>query len=198
MTSLILASESETRKKMLENAGVSFTAVKPLVDEKLLRDSLVAEKAPARDIADALAETKARSVSMMHPESYVLGADQILERDGRIFEKAADRAGATHVLRALSGGTHQLFSAAVIYQAGQPVWRFVDTARMTVRPLDDDFIDAYLDKVGDAAFWSVGAYQFEGLGANLFTRVEGSHFTVLGLPLLPLLDYFRRIGLVAL
>lgn len=198
MTPLILASTSKTRTDMLTKSGVVFSAEKPFTDEKGLRDSLVAEGASGRNIADALAEMKARSVSLTKPEAYVLGADQILEKSGKIYEKAPDRAAAKKTLLELSGDVHQLHSAAVIYQGGQAVWRFTDSVKMHVRPLSEEYVDMYLDKLGDDAFWSVGAYQLEGLGAQLFTRVEGSHFTVLGLPLLPVLDFLRRVGIVPL
>lgn len=198
MTPLILASTSKTRIDMLTKSGVVFFTEKPLTDEKGLRDSLVAEGASGRNTADALAEAKARSVSLIKPEAYVLGADQILEKDGKIYEKAPDREAARNTLLELSDAVHQLHSAAVIYQGGQAVWRFTDTAKLHVRPLSEEYVDMYLDKLGEDAFWSVGAYQLEGLGAQLFTRVEGSHFTVLGLPLLPVLDFFRRVGIVPL
>ena len=183
---------------MLSNAGVPFTAMRPRIDEAEIKAALLAEGAPARDIADTLADMKARSISIVEPDKLVLGSDQVVVRDSKLFSKASTRGDAVATLKALSGGIHELISAAVIYEAGQPVWRTVDSVKMTMRPLDDGFIEQYLDAIGDAAFWSAGAYQLEGLGAQLFTRVDGDYFTVLGLPLLPVLDYLRRREVIAL
>jgi len=195
---LVLASGSQTRADMLKNAGVAFEVDPARVDEDAVKAALIADGAPPRDIADALADLKAMNVAMRRPADMVLGADQILVCEGKVFSKASTRDEAAQTLKALSGKTHQLLSAAVIYEEGQPVWRYVDTVKLTVRPLSDDFIETYLDSIGDAAFWSVGAYQIEGLGAQLFTRVEGDHFTVLGLPLLAFLDFLRLRGMMPL
>lgn len=195
---LVLASGSQTRADMLKNAGVAFEVDPARVDEDAVKSALIADGAPPRDIADALADLKAMNVAMRRPNDMVLGADQILVCEGKVFSKASTRDDAAETLKALSGKTHQLLSAAVIYEEGQPVWRYVDTVKLTVRPLSDDFIETYLDSIGDAAFWSVGAYQIEGLGAQLFTRVEGDHFTVLGLPLLAFLDFLRLRGMMPL
>lgn len=195
---LVLASGSKTRALMLENAGVAFEIDPAHVDEDAVKDALLAEGAPMRDIADALADLKARTVAMRRPDAKVLGGDQIMVCGGKLFSKARTRDDAVATLRAISGGDHHLISAAVIYEGSEPVWRMVDIVKMTVRPLSDDFIEGYLDAIGDAAFAGVGCYQFEGRGAQLFTKVEGSHFSILGLPLLPLLDYLRRTGEVPL
>lgn len=189
---LVLASGSKTRKKMLENAGIAITVSPPVVDEGAIKESLISEGVRARDIADALAEAKARTAAYQHPDSMVLAADQILALDEKIFSKAKTREDAVAALKLLSGKKHKLVSAAVVYEQGQPVWRHVDEAVLTVRPLSDAFIDQYLDRLGDDAFWSVGCYQLEGLGAQLFEKIEGDYFTILGLPLLPLLDFLRR------
>lgn len=193
---LILASASETRKRLLVNAGVNIEVAPSAVDEEALKESLIDCGAPARDIADALAEAKARATSLVHPERLVLGADQILVQDGTFFSKATARESAKKTLLELSGKTHQLVSAVVVYDQGQPVWRYVDTAKMSVRPLSDTFIEDYLTALGGDAFWSVGCYQLEGLGAQLFDKIEGDHFTILGLPLIPVLDFLRRRGIV--
>ena len=198
MTDIILASGSKTRAQMLEAAGVVFLVQTPAVDEETLKASMIADSMPALDIADALADMKARSVSLLKPNAFVLGADQLLVHDGKILSKASNRGAAFKTLQLLSGGVHALISAAVLYQNGEPIWRTTDKAVLTVRPLSDDFIEGYLDKLGDDAYWSVGTYQIEGLGAQLFTKVDGDHFTVLGLPLLPLLDFFRRAGCMPL
>lgn len=194
--SLVLASTSKTRQKMLSNAGLEFSASPAAIDEKVLKDSLLAEKASARDIADFLAEAKARSVSFFKPDALVIGADQTLVCGDIVFSKATDKTTAASTLRALSCKTHRLYSAAVIYEGQQAVWRHVSHADLTMRPLSDDFIEAYLDTLGDDAFWSVGSYQLEGLGAQLFSKIDGDYFTILGLPLLPLLDYLRRRGCI--
>ena len=195
---LILASGSTTRHKMLTDAGVSFDVQKPAVDEEAVKAALIQEGASPRDIADALGDLKARSVAMMHPDAYVLGSDQILVEGKRIFSKAENRAQAKETLQQLSGKSHYLISSAVIYQGGQAIWRTLDQVKLTMRPLGDAFIEDYLDQIGDAAFWSVGSYQIEGRGAQLFTRVDGSHFTVLGMPLLPVLDFLRLHGFLKL
>lgn len=198
MNKLILASASKTRAEILTNAGVEFSVDPANVDEAMLKAALVADNVPPKDMADALAELKARAVSYLHPGSMILGADQILVQDGKIFSKAKNREEAAEKLRALSGKEHQLISAAAIYLDGQPIWRGLDSANLTVRPLSDDFIDSYLDQIGEAAFWSVGCYQMEGRGAQLFTKVEGNHFVILGLPLFGILDFLRRHSMMPL
>lgn len=184
---------------MLESAGVPFEAVAPGVDEEVAKSSLASEHLGARDMADALAELKAIKVSAKNPGALVLGCDSVVElQDGRLLDKAASREEATEHLQQLSGRRHYLHSAAVIAEAGRPVWRFVDRVTMHVRQLSDAFIEAYLDREWEQARWCVGVYRVEGPGAQLFTRIEGSHFTVIGLPLLPLLDYLRTRGVLAL
>lgn len=198
MVNLILASGSKTRAEMLKNAGVNFTVQTPTVDEASLKEALVVDGTAPRHIADALAEMKARIVSYQKPDALVLGADQILEKDGKVFSKASNRQEAEATLKALSGGVHKLISAVVICQNGQAIWRSVDQVKMDVRPLSDAFIKQYLDTLGDDAFWSVGCYQFEGIGAQLFNHMDGDYFTVLGMPLLPVLDFLRRYNLLPL
>lgn len=196
MPELVLASQSKTRQSMLSNAGIQFDVQVAPVDETELKASLIAEGIPARDIADALADAKARSASLMRPDAMVLGADQILVQNGEVFSKAQDRGEAEAKLAKLSGKSHQLISAAVIYEQGQPVWRSVDTATLHMRPLSADFIKEYLDALGKDAFWSVGCYQLEGRGIQLFDKIEGSHFTILGLPLIAVIDFLRRRGML--
>lgn len=195
---LILASTSAVRRAMLSNAGVPHDAMAPNVDEDELKIALKAEGASPRALADALAETKAVKISRRAPGALVLGADQVLALpDGTMFDKPADRAGAAAQLRSLRGVEHRLISAAVIAENGAPVWRFVDTAALQVRDFSEEWLDAYLEAEGEALFGCVGGYRLEGPGAQLFARVRGDYFTVLGLPLLAVLDYLRTRGVIA-
>ena len=193
---LVLASMSATRRAMLETAGASFLAVAPRVDEEAAKASFRAQGLGARDLADALAELKAMRVSASRPGDIVLGCDQTLELDdGTMLDKPGnDVAGQ---LRLLSGRTHRLFSAVVAVENGQPVWRHVDNAKLTMRTLSDCFIEDYAAREGEYVSGCVGGYRVEALGAQLFAKIEGSHFTILGLPLLPLLDWLRVRGVLA-
>ncbi len=195
--SLILASQSASRRAMLDAAGVSYRAVPAHVDEDATKQAFLEAKAPPRDIADALAELKAVKISQTHPGDLVLGSDSIVAlADGMLLDKPVDRATAAHHLSLLSGGTHQLVSAAVIAEQGRAVWRHVDTARLVVRLLSADFIEAYLDAEWPAIAGCVGCFRIEGPGVQLFERVDGNHFTILGMPLLPVLGYLRTRGLM--
>ncbi|WP_420402943.1 Maf family protein [Nisaea sp.] len=191
---VVLASGSRTRADMLCAAGLRIEIHKPAVDESEFKRSLRAEGASAAEVATFLAEMKANTVSRAHPEALVIGADQMLDLEGEWFDKPEARAGAAAHLRKLSGKRHSLISAVVVSAGGTRIWHHVATASLLVRPLSDDFIEAYLDTIGDRALDSVGAYQLESVGAQLFTSVEGDFFTVLGLPLLPLLDFMRTHG----
>lgn len=194
---LILASQSSGRRALLENAGVTFEALAPNVDEDAAKASLRGDHLKARDMADALAELKALKVSGRSPADLVLGCDSVVElQDGQLLDKAQSREEAAEHLHMLSGRRHYLYSAAVIAEQGRPVWRAVDRTTMHVRPLSDEFIRTYLDAEWERARWCVGVYRIEGPGAQLFTRIEGSHFTVIGLPLLPVLDYLRTRGVL--
>jgi septum formation protein len=166
------------------------------IDETQAKRSLAAEHAGPDETAETLAELKALAVSRRHPGALVLGADQLLDCDGLRFDKPGDLAQARTQLRALAGRTHSLVSAAVVVRDGRRLWHAVDRARLTMRPLGDGFIESYLAAAGPAVLGSVGAYQLEGLGAQLFRRIEGDYFTILGLPLLPLLDFLRGHGVV--
>ena len=192
---LVLASQSASRRAMLTAAGVPFVAVSSGVDEESAKAALLAEGLAARDMADALAELKAIKVSASSGRSLVLGCDSVVVlEDGAMLDKPSDRAEAGEHLRRLSGARHDLISAAVIAEGGRPVWRVVDRAKMYVRPLSTAFIETYLDLEWPEISGCVGCYRIEGPGAQLFNRIEGSQFTVLGLPLLPVLDYLRVRG----
>ena len=191
---LILASQSSARKMLLANAGVSFEAVPADIDERSVQKNS-GLSAPG-EIAGLLAREKACFVSSKNPGRYVIGADQTLALGSRLFSKPAGRAQAADQLRLLAGGTHELHSAVAVAHDGKIVFSDVSVARMTMRRLDESEIEAYLDQAGQAVTTSVGAYQLEGLGVHLFERIEGDHFTILGLPLLPLLAFLRGEGLL--
>lgn len=191
---LILASGSAVRKQMLAAAGLSFEIDAPRVDEEAAKASLRAAGMTPRNQADALAELKALSVSRMRP-GFVIGADQMLAVEGHTFDKPKDRAEARAHLDQLRGRTHELLTAAVVAKDGEIIWRHMETPRLRMRRFSDAFLDDYLDRIGEAALHSVGAYQLEGLGAQLFERVDGDYFAVLGLPLLPLLAFLREHGM---
>jgi septum formation protein len=188
---LILASQSASRRAMLTDAGVPFTPMAAMVDEDSAKQAL-ADLSP-RDLADALAELKAVKIATQVPGALVLGSDSLVAlADGTRLDKPVDRDDAARHLRAMSGGIHDLWSAAVIAENGRAVWRQVDRARLHVRPLGDAFIDRYLDAEWPAIAGCVGCFRVEGPGVQLFNRVEGSHFTILGMPLLPVLAYLRE------
>lgn len=191
---LILASQSTARQALLANAGIAFEAIPAGLDELAIR--LASGLSAPGEIAALLARHKALSVSEKHPGRYVVAADQTLLLGGQLFSKPAGRAQAAAQLRALAGQTHELHSAAAIARNGEILFETVSVARMTMRRLDDAAISAYLDAAGETVTTSVGAYQLEGLGVHLFERIEGDHFTILGLPLLPLLKFLRSQGLL--
>ncbi|HMI19924.1 MAG TPA: nucleoside triphosphate pyrophosphatase [Sphingomonas sp.] len=197
MSGLILASQSASRKAMLTAAGVPFTAEAAGVDEESVKQAMIGEGTDGRRLADALAELKAVKVSRRHPEVLVLGCDStVAAADDSLIDKAESREDSAAQLRALAGTTHKLTSAAVVAQGGVPIWRHVDTAKLTMRPFSEAFLQSYLDAEWPAIGGCVGGYRLEGLGAQLFSRIDGDHFTILGLPLLPLLDWLRVRGVI--
>jgi septum formation protein len=181
---------------MLERAGIRCQTEAARIDESECRDAMRAAGAPAAAVVEKLAELKARRVARHHPEAIVIGADQILDCDGVWFDKPPDRDRARADLMALRGRTHELLSCACVVRGEERLWHHVDSARLTMRDFTDEFLDVYLAMAGDDVLGSVGAYQIEGPGAQLFSKIEGDHFTILGLPLLPLLQYLRDIGQV--
>jgi septum formation protein len=192
---IILASGSESRRMLLANAGVEARSIKPNVDEDVAKVSFRAEKMRVADQAMRLAEMKAVKVSQRH-EGLVIGGDQMLNLDGEAMDKPVDMADAANHLRKFSGKVHKLETAIVIAEDGVPVWRHLTAPKLTVRPLSEAFIDGYLDAAGPKILNTVGAYMLEDIGAQLFSRIEGDYFSMLGLPLLPLLDYLRVRGVI--
>jgi len=191
----MLASKSAARRALLEGAGVPIEIEAADIDERGVEARAGLQEPDM--VAALLAREKAKAVASKHPDRMVLGADQTLALGARRFSKAADRKGAREQIAALRGKTHALHSAVAVVQAGAVVFEHVDAAHLTMRNFSDAFLDDYLDAVGANAMASVGGYQLEGLGLQLFERVEGDHFTVLGLPLIPLLDWLRRAGHLA-
>ncbi len=192
---LVLASRSKVRQTLLERAGIPVEVKPADVDERRLEAAAPAQGASA--IAALLAREKASAVARLHPHRLTLGADQTLALGSERFAKPADRAAARAQLRALAGRTHELHSAIAFVQDGGVLFDHVSVAQLTMRSLSDRFLDLYLDAVGSAVTASVGAYQLEGFGAQLFERIDGDYFTVLGLPLIPALDFLRRRGCIA-
>ena len=192
---LILASKSVTRRAVLDGAGVAYEAVGSGVDEEAAKVKLLAKKANPRQIAEALAEDKALAVSVGRPE-LVIGADQTLEFQGQLYDKVETMEAARERLKLLRGKPHMLHSAVVVAQGGAVVWRETQSATLRMREFSDAFLEAYLAAEGEAALGSVGCYRLEGLGVQLFAKIEGDYFTILGLPLMGLLDLLRRRGVL--
>ena len=194
---LILASASRSRARMLEAAGVAFEIATPQVDEGAVKAELKSQGATALQCAETLARLKAKAISDKRKGALVIGADQMLECDGAWFDKPEDLAGARRHLERLAGRTHALPTAVAVMLDGVGLWAGTGEPRLTMRPLSEAFITSYLQQVGHGALSSVGAYQLEGLGAQLFSHIDGDFFTILGMPLLPLLAFLRGKGILA-
>lgn len=192
--SLVLASGSAVRAEMLRRAGLEIEAVPARIDEAAVRAALAAEEAPPRDVADALAEMKARKVSERTPGALVLGCDQVLEHEGDVLSKPESPEEVTSQLRRLRGGRHSLLSAAVVCRDGEPLWRHVGIARLRMRDFSDRYLEGYVARNWPGLSESVGGYKLEEEGVRLFSAIEGDYFTILGLPLLPLLGWLTVRG----
>ncbi len=197
MTEIVLASGSPARRALLANAGIAFVVEPATLDERAVEAPLIARGATPAEIAGALAEAKAAEVSRHRPDALTIGADQTLDCDGHRGTKSETLAEARAQLQRLAGRAHQLHSAVTVAKGGAVRWRHQDSATLTMRPLAASEIDAYLARVGESALKSVGVYQLEGEGIRLFERIDGDYFTILGLPLLPLLAYLRSEGAIA-
>lgn len=199
LSQIVLASTSRARREMLAAAGVAFTVEAADVDEPAIRKTLLAAKSAATppQIADALARAKAEDVSQRHKGSLVIGGDQVLALGTELLTKAKDEAAARATLKKLRGMTHELHSTVALAVDGRVLWTHTGTARLKMRDFSDAFLEEYLTRAGDRIGQSVGAYELEGLGVQLFDKIEGDYFTVLGLPLLPLLAELRAHGMIA-
>ncbi|WP_082467255.1 Maf family protein [Sphingomonas sp. Leaf25] len=194
---IVLASQSAARRSMLDAAGIAHDVIPSGLDEDAAKAALAAEALKPRDLADALAEMKALRCATRVPGTIVLGSDSVVAlADGTVLDKPLDRADAAQHLRKLAGGRHDLFSAAVIVEGGRPVWRHVGHAKLTVRPMSDAFIETYLDAEWPAIAGCVGCFRIEGAGVQLFDRIDGDHWTILGLPLLELMRFLRQRGML--
>ena len=193
---LILASQSPFRRMLMENAGLAFSAEAAAIDERAVEAALSERNLAPPEVAEALAVEKARDVAGRNPGALVIGSDQTLSLEGRVFHKPADMAEAKFHLLSMSGRTHELNCGVALVRDGETLWNHVSIARLTMRPLSEDFVDRHLARVGTRVLASVGAYQLEGEGVQLFERIDGDYFTILGLPLLPLLAKLRNLGAI--
>jgi septum formation protein len=196
MTRLILASGSTSRAKILQDAGVDFDVIPAHVDEETVKDSMLAAKQSHRAVADALAELKAQRVSSSHPQDFVIGADLVLSFEGALVSKCGALAEARALLSRLRGKSHELFSAVVLAKGGSPIWRHVSKATLTMHDFSDAVLDRHLETGGESLLSGVGCYRLEDSGAQLFARVDGDYFAILGLPLIPLLSALREQGVI--
>ena len=195
-THIVLASGSEIRAHLLRQAGINFLVEGARVDEGAIKAALLAEGASPRDIADTLAEAKARKVSGKHPGALVLGCDQVLDFEGKLLSKPESPEAALRQLMDMRGKRHMLLSAAVIYRDGEPLWRHVGQVRMVMRQASDSYLEGYVTRNWDSIRHAVGAYKLEEEGVRLFTMIDGSYFNVLGLPMLELINYLGLQGII--
>ena len=193
---IVLASKSQLRSLLLEKAGIEFSAVDPAIDEKEVKLSYISNNYPARDIADVLADMKARKISNRFPDSIVIGSDQILDFNSKILSKAKDQDELVYQLKQLQGKKHKLHSACVVYNAQKPEWRFIGSVSMTMRNLSDRYISQYVQDNWDDIKHSVGGYQIENSGISLFSKIDGDYFSVLGLPIIQLIDHLLNRGVI--
>ncbi|WP_027235918.1 Maf family protein [Leisingera caerulea] len=193
---IVLASGSEIRAHLLRQAGIEFETDVPRLDEQAIKAALLAEEAPPRDIADTLAEAKARKVSAKHPGKLVLGCDQVLDFEGQLLSKPASAEVALAQLKEMRGKRHMLLSAAVIYREGEPIWRHVGQVRLVMRKCSDAYLEDYVSRNWDSIRHAVGAYKLEEEGVRLFASIEGSYFNVLGLPLMEIISYLGLQGVI--
>lgn len=193
---IVLASGSTIRAQLLRNANVPFEVNVPRVDEDTVKNALIAEEAPPRDIADALAELKARKISLKTPGAMVLGCDQVLDFQGQLLSKPTSPEQAFDQLKAMRGQRHMLLSAAVIYENGEPIWRHVGQVRLRMRASSDAYLRSYVGRNWDSIRHAVGAYKLEEEGVRLFTTIDGDYFNVLGMPLLELLNFLTLRGVI--
>ncbi|UWQ49647.1 Maf family protein [Leisingera caerulea] len=193
---IVLASGSEIRAHLLRQAGIEFETDVPRLDEQAIKAALLAEEAPPRDIADTLAEAKARKVSAKHPGKLVLGCDQVLDFEGQLLSKPVSAEVALAQLKEMRGKRHMLLSAAVIYRDGEPIWRHVGQVRLVMRKCSDAYLEDYVSRNWDSIRHAVGAYKLEEEGVRLFASIEGSYFNVLGLPLMEIISYLGLQGVI--
>ncbi|WP_128255063.1 Maf family protein [Falsirhodobacter deserti] len=193
---LILATSSDSRRRIVASAGVQAEALPARIDEEAIRLALEAEAAKPRDIADTLAEMKARKIAERHPDSIVIGSDQVLCFENRVHGKPDSLDSARRMLQQMRGKTHQLISAVVVYEGARPVWRHVDQASLTMRTFSDDWLEGYLQRNHDVVCTSAGGYRLEEEGVRLFSDIKGDWFTIMGLPLLPLLVWLTQRGFI--
>ncbi len=195
-SSIVLASASTIRAKLLAAAGVPHRVEPAQIDEDEIKASLRLERAPAASVAEILAEAKALQVSQRHRDAMVIGADQVLACAGRLYDKPSDIASARAQLQSLRGQAHRLYAGVCVVHDGQPIWHHNDHADLTMRSFSDAFLDDYLRNIDDDVCQTIGGYRLEGPGAQLFSHIDGDHFTIFGLPLLPLLDFLRGHGVI--
>jgi septum formation protein len=193
---IILASGSQARAQMLRQAGLDFDVQVARVDEQMIKESLLGDGRSPRDIADALAESKARKIAQKHYDAFVIGCDQVLDFQGKLLSKPASPEDAIKQIKLMRGGRHMLLSAAVIYHEGKPIWRHIGQVRLRMRDASDSYIDKYVDRNWDSIRHSVGGYKLEEEGVRLFHSIEGDYFNVLGMPLLELLSFLTLRGVI--